>query len=148
LASIWCLELDNSETLSRKLNISYGLNEARKFKINLPFVIHGTVAVKNSLSYTVWTYGPVANLIWVFCISVLLHFTYCGSHLIGHVLLRCHLNKLGIELKSINTPMLSYCLVPMYLCNVYWTVYYQTDFSFINWSEHMTISKYLEKCFI
>jgi hypothetical protein len=46
------LDLDNSETLSRKLHIIYGLKEARQFKINLPFVVHDTVAVKNSLSYT------------------------------------------------------------------------------------------------
>jgi len=39
------------------------LNEARQFKINfLCSAIHDTVAVTNSLSYTVQTSDPIVNL--------------------------------------------------------------------------------------
>ena len=65
----------------------YGLIEARQFKINLPSVVHDTVALKNSLSYSICTYVPVANLNCVFCVSFLLPFTYCASITTGHVLL-------------------------------------------------------------
>jgi hypothetical protein len=46
-----------------KLHVGYGLNEARHFKKGLYFAVYDTVAVTNSLNYTVQTSNPLVNLI-------------------------------------------------------------------------------------
>jgi hypothetical protein len=56
----------------QKSPVSYGLKEARQFKITLQFVIYDTVAVTD-LTYTVYTSDPVVNLTY----TCDLYFRFC-----------------------------------------------------------------------
>jgi len=54
-----------------KLNVGYGLNETRPFKINvLRFVVYDTIAVTNSLNCTVQAPYPPVNLKFCTLVSV------------------------------------------------------------------------------